>query len=63
MACGIIAAAAVGLSYTVLYLDKNGVDIVIVIGLKIIEYGLFLVDLILFARFLWQTCKNTWREL
>lgn len=59
----IIAAAAVGLSYLVTILDKNGVDKVIVYGLKAAEYAIFAVDLALLGRFLWRTARRSWREL
>lgn len=59
----IIGSAAVGLSYIVELLDKNGIDKVIVIGLKITEYSIFAFDLILFGRFLWKTGRRTWGEL
>jgi hypothetical protein len=60
---GIIAAAAVGLSYIVTALDNNGVDKVIVYGLRTAEYLIFGCDLILLARFLWCTSLKTWRHL
>jgi len=59
----IIAITAVILSYIVTYLDDRGVDKVIIYGLKAAEYLLFIVDLILFCRFLWRTAKKTWSEL
>ena len=59
----IIACAAVGLSFLVTFLDSNGVDNVIVVGLKFAEYAIFFIDLILFGRFLWKTSLKMWREL
>jgi hypothetical protein len=59
----IIGAAAVGLSYIVKYLDSHGVDIVIVTGLKIVEYAIFVTDVVLFGRFLWKTGRRTWDEM
>lgn len=56
----IIACAAVLLSYLVKILEKNGVDMVIVTGLKITEYVIFFGDLILFGRFLWKAALKTW---
>lgn len=59
----IIAGAAVGLSYIVTILEKNGVDMVVVVGLRVAEYSIFAVDLILLGRFLWITGIKTWRSL
>ena len=59
----IIASAAVGLSYIVITLDNYGVDKIIIIGLKAIEYAIFFVDIVLFGRFLWRTSIKTWGEL
>jgi len=59
----IIAIAAVALSYFVIFLKSHGVDVVIIVGLTIAEYGIFTVDLILFFRFLWRTSVKTWGEL
>lgn len=59
----IIGAAAVGLSLIVGYLKSQNVDPLITSGLKVAEYGVFVVDLSLFARFLWVTAKHTWKAL
>lgn len=59
----IIAAAAVGLSLVVVFLESKGIDPFILYGLKLAEYSLFTLDLILFFRFLWRTGKRTWGEL
>ncbi len=59
----VIAAAAVGLSVLVRYLDGKNIDGVILLGLKAGEYGLFLMDLLLFGRFLYRTTVRTWGEL
>lgn len=59
----IIAGAAVGLSFFVKFLETNNVDVVVIVGLKIAEYAIFVVDLILFGRFLWRTFTTTWSEL
>ena len=59
----VIGSAAVGLNFLVSYLEKKDVDHFILYGLKGAEYGLFLVDLILFARFLWKTASRTWKDL
>ncbi len=58
-----IAGAAVLLSVAINFLKQNEVDIIIVNGLKIAEYAIFFVDLILFFRFLYTTTLKTWREL
>jgi len=60
---GIIALAAVGLSFFVKFLDVNGIDPVIVVCLKGAEYAIFFMDIILFGRFLWRTGLKTWGEL
>jgi hypothetical protein len=60
---GIIAAAAVALSLFVLVLEGYHTDSVIIFGLKSGEYGLFAVDLALFAVFLWRTAKRTIKRL
>ena len=59
----IIAGAAVLLSFFVEFLMSRGVDLVIVYGLKSAEYMIFVMDLVLFFRFLWVTGKRTWGVL
>jgi hypothetical protein len=58
-----IALPAVGLSFAVHHLENGDLDEVIVLGLKVAEYSLFFVDLVLFGRFLWTTACRTWRRL
>jgi hypothetical protein len=59
----VIGAAAVGLSFLVKCLEAWKVDLLIVWGLRLAEYSLFVTDLILFWRFLWRTARRTWKEL
>lgn len=59
----VIGGAAVGLNFLVHELENNQIDGVITFGLKTAEYALFLVDLVLFGRFLWKTASRTWRKL
>lgn len=59
----IIALAAVLLSVGVVKLEKNDIDVVIIVGLKAAEYAIFGVDLILFGVFLWRTAKRTIKRL
>ncbi len=59
----IICAPAVGLSYLIVFLGTIGIDRFIIYGLKSAEYAIFVVDLILFFRFLWLTFLRTWRTL
>lgn len=58
----IIGAAAVALSYLVVFLEDHRIDKVIIYGLKSAEYVIFAIDLILFSRFLWLTFCRTWRK-
>jgi len=59
----VIALAAVALSFLVAELRRNGVDPIILTGLTSAEYAVFVVDLVLFGRFLWVTACRTWGEL
>jgi hypothetical protein len=59
----VIAAAAISLSFLVHYLEKIDVDIVIVAGLTLAEYLLFLADLTLFFRFVWKTVYRNWSKM
>ena len=60
---GTIAAAAVGLSFAVDWLEHLHVSAFILVGLRAMEYGLFAVDLLLFGRFLFCTAKQFWKQL
>lgn len=59
----VISGAAVLLHFFVHELEINQISDVITLGLKAAEYVLFLVDLLLFGRFLWKTTYRTWRKL
>jgi hypothetical protein len=59
----IIAAAAVLLDWGVGILSTKGVGRVIIVGLEGAEYGLFLIDLVLFGVFLWRTAGRTIKKL
>lgn len=58
-----IAAAAVALSLGVDRLEGMKVAPAIILGLRLMEYALFSVDVVLFARFLWRTALRFWYEL
>lgn len=58
-----ISTPAIGISFFVSYLETIGTERVIIYGLKFAEYLIFLVDLILFSRFMWLTFCRTWRRL
>jgi hypothetical protein len=60
---GTIAAAAVGLHVTVAWLQAADVSVFIIFGLQAMEYWLFAVDVLLFARFLFGTAKRFWNQL
>jgi len=60
---GIIAGAAVGLDLAVHRLETLGIGRMVIIGLKVGEYTLFLVDLVLFGVFLWRTAGRTIKHL
>ena len=59
----VIAAAAVGVSLLVRYLEDQGIDSASALGLQACEYVLFVADLALFARYLWKTSTRTWASL
>jgi len=59
----IIAGAAVLLSEFILTLQKNSVDILIVYGLKLVEYVIFFTDIVLFLRFTYVTALRAWRDM
>jgi len=47
----------------VVRLERYGIGPVITVGLKLIEYSIFAVDLILFEVFLYRTAKRTIKHL
>ena len=59
----IIAIAAVGISCLVHYLEQIGIDSFICIVLRIVEYLLFVADIVCFIIFLIVSVRNLWREL
>ncbi len=59
----IIAIAAVLLSYFVNLLKDYNIDPIIIYGLTLVEYLIFIVDIVLFLRFLWLTFIRTWKTL
>ncbi len=59
----VIALAAVGLNFFVRFLETRDVDLLIVWGLIGAEYTLFIVDLVMFGRFLWKTAQRMWYRL
>jgi hypothetical protein len=59
----VIAGAAVSLNFIIQYLEERNCDLLITWGLKAVEYALFIIDLVLFGRFLWRTAYQTWWEL
>lgn len=50
----VIASVAVGLDYSVHWLESMGVAPAIVIGLKAAHYVIFFLDLLLLLIFLWR---------
>ena len=59
----VIGGAAVGLDFLGRYLEEWQVDQLIVLGLKGAVYALFIMNLVLFGRFLWRTARRTWEAL
>jgi hypothetical protein len=60
----IIAALAVALDLAVGWLESiHRVSDLVIIGLKVAEWGLFVTDLFLFGMFLWRTAKRTLKNL
>lgn len=59
----IIGSAAMGLNFIVHWAEKREVDIVIIYGMKLTEYVLFFVDLILFLRFIYRSAQRMWSKL
>ena len=56
----VIAAAAVGLNFVINELSELGISSGILYGLTGAEYALFVMDLVLFGRFLWKTAIRSW---
>jgi hypothetical protein len=59
----LIAFTAFGLHALVHLFEEAKLGNILVWGLRIAEYSLFLVDLALFLVFLWRTFRRTLREL
>lgn len=59
----IVALAALLLAFLVRWLESQGIKGLLVWGIKVGEYSVFLVDLFLFLVFLLRTAKRTLREL
>ena len=59
----VIASAAVALDLFVRSLESHRVNSLIVWGLRVGEYALFLADLLLFLVFIWRTARRTLKEL
>ena len=58
----IIAAGCLALNYLVEFMKKAGVDAFFVYALKALEYLIFIIDVILFCRFLWVGARKVWRS-
>jgi hypothetical protein len=59
----VIAAAAVLIQLAVRKLATYGIGRVVIFGLRVAEHSLFVVDIILFAVFLWRTAQRTIKHL
>ncbi|MEO5331160.1 MAG: hypothetical protein H7839_03990 [Magnetococcus sp. YQC-5] len=59
----IILIPAVGLNKLVHYLEKDNINIIIVTGIIHAEYILFIADLIIFLRFIWQSTFRLVKKL
>jgi hypothetical protein len=61
---GLISFAGVGLSFYVALLEEHETSLFIVYGLKLAEYFIFVIDLILFVIFVlrtsWSFIKGLW---
>jgi hypothetical protein len=59
----VVAGLAVGLRLYIDFLTRFGINAFMIWGLRIAEYLLFVVDLLLFIMFIFRTTRRTLKEL
>lgn len=59
----VVAIPAIGINYSVHWLERQGIDSVIIVGLTMLEYTLFSVDAMLFIFFIVKSAIKAGQEL
>jgi hypothetical protein len=60
---GVISAPALGAEVAIKELEERHIDWVIIFGLKLLAYGIFFTDFLLFVVFLWRTANRAMKRL